>query len=524
MALFGSQAAFGGFGDGAAGGEGDLQQPALGVPSLPEASPAPPSKASDKEVNGGEAKDIKVQTFAEFAKEHNFNPKVAAGVAGALDFDSETTLVVDFAFLDEQDFQTAIGSMEVDGAPANRIQKGQAARLFATARSLTAASGLAVPGVEAPAVPPPAVTPSTTLMAASAKAPPATPSVPKTVYKFSTYIDQADDGVFHLLGFDEITKLRARYFDLFGDDPASPERPSDEQLSGLKAKLETGRAPYIDFGVFGQFSRRTTFFRKFEDQVLIDGRFRNMVIKGPANFVQWKSSWRIFRNAMIMLGAGVPAHFDRYEEGIRQLIVAHGNQSWATIAVADDLMRSEEWQLVFNDRLRANPDLNDPKVWSQICSDTAFRTGEGVRTHWWWERVTAPLSRGDPNRVVAEMEGNETGIVANISVGGQEHTGHGRRAASNNPRPKAKAKTMSRTMGACWAWNEGSCSKPCPNGRPHVCLTCGGSHRVGDCNASGTRNGKGGNDWNTGNAQNSKGKSKAKGKGKGHKGGKSNNK
>jgi hypothetical protein len=33
----------------------------------------------------------------------------------------------------------------------------------------------------------------------------------------------------------------------------------------------------------------------------------------------------------------------------------------------------------------------------------------------------------------------------------------------------------------CFAWNLNGCSAKCPEGRRHVCRSCGGSHRQGDC-------------------------------------------
>ena len=505
MALFGSRAPFGGFEEEKdteeLGGQGD----AVGRDG--------PAGAVGNEVG----KDPCETYLVDFAKEYKVVDKVVAGLGKALDFDPAETLIADFAYLEESDLTEALAVLEVDGKPANRIQKSQVQRLFATARARMANQGLVVPGY----VPPASTSSTTTLvqapsvMVATPKASAAPTPPPKTLYKMATYIDQADDGTFHMLPLEDLNRMRAAYFNMFGDDPPSHERPSDEQLSGLKAKLDTGRAPYVDFGVFGQFNRRTTFFRKYEDQVLIDGRFRTMVIKGPGNFVQWKSSWRIYRNAMIMVGAGVPAQFDKYEEGLRQLMVAHGNASWGTVAIADDLMRSEEWQLVYDEMARREVAMTE-KVWSQICGDTAFRVGEGIRTHWWWERVTAPLARGDPSKIIAEMEGNEVGVVANASVNAAGSKDNNKRAGNFTPRPRAKARTTEKTSGACWAWNEGRCQRPCPANRPHVCSICGDNHRASDCpfGSSGT---KGGNN----NDQNGKGKSKNKSKnGKGAKGAK----
>ena len=503
MALFGQQAGFGGFED-----KGDET---ASVPEVPG-----PVVETEAQVVGEVSKGQAVTYLLDLAKEHKVSEKVVAGMGKALDLDPSELLIADFAYFDESDVTEMLAGLEVEGKPANRIHKSQVLRLFATSRAHVTRLGLVIPGYV-----PPAPTSSTTptgpsLMTPTPKAAAAPAPLPKTVYKMATYIDQAEEGVFHMLPLEDLTRMRNVYHDMFGDEPPSHERPSDEQLSGLKSRLDSGRAPYVDFGVFGQFNRRTTFFRKFEDQVLIDGRFRTMVIKGPANFVQWKSSWRIFRNAMVMLGAGVPAHFDKYEEGVRQLMVAHGNSAWATVAIADDLMRSEEWQLVYDDHCRRGVQITD-KVWSQICSDTAFRVGEGVRTHWWWERVTAPLARGDPTKVIAEMEGNELGVVANASVHAYNNNeSASKRSGSFNPRPRAKAKMAAKPVGACWAWNDGACQRPCPHNRPHVCSQCGGNHRVSDCPTSGSKTDK--SNYNGGGGK-GKGKNRSK-NGKGAKGAK----
>ena len=470
-----------------------------------ERAQAPAVLTPQDESAGAGSNDVDYQSLSltEFARTAKIPDRVVVALSAAMDFDPTSTPVADFAFVPQTDVDEAIAAMTIEGSPPSAIVKGQGLRLWSAARKALAAAGLAPPGVE-PVAPPP---PTTTLMMASPKASsPAGP--PKTALKMSQYIDQADEGTFHMMDPPALRDVRQRYVDIFGDTPAGHENPSDEQLSGLKQLLDSGRCPYVDFGVFGQFNRRTSFFRKFEDQVLIDGRFRTMVIKGPNSYVQWKSSWRVYRNAMIMLGAGVPAHFDKYEEGIRQLVVAHGPRAWATLATADDLMRGEEWKIIFNDRIAKDAEIVNSKPWSVIVADTSFRVGEGVRTHWWWERVTAPLSRGLENAgaMIAEMEGNETGLGAGASVVGQPEAGGGKRRADfMTPRPKAKAKSNGYTN-YCREWNNGGCRKPCPHRAVHSCSNCGGNHRARDCpqvQGKGSSNSGGG-----------KGKPNGKGKGK----------
>ena len=56
---------------------------------------------------------------------------------------------------------------------------------------------------------------------------------------------------------------------------------------------------------------------------------------------------------MIKLGAAQPSSLDTYEEGIRQL-VAMFPQGWGTIATADEVQRSERWEVAFQ-QVAMNP-------------------------------------------------------------------------------------------------------------------------------------------------------------------------
>ena len=87
--------------------------------------------------------------------------------------------------------------------------------------------------------------------------------------------------------------------------------------------LNEDRAPYTDFAVWGPYGRRQTKHMKFTAQVWVGGELVTRQLTGPANFEAWRAPWRVFRAAMILLGACLPGPLDEYEENIRALAIAH---------------------------------------------------------------------------------------------------------------------------------------------------------------------------------------------------------
>ena len=131
--------------------------------------------------------------------------------------------------------------------------------------------------------------------------PPPLPTPAISTLKFNDYLDFVDDGSFPLLTEEERIPFRAHYRAVTGGEPPASHRPSNEQLSALKARLSQGRTPFADFSVFGSFNRRTAYLRKFDDQVLVDGAWTRKPLRGPSCFAAWESCWNIFKVAMIAL-------------------------------------------------------------------------------------------------------------------------------------------------------------------------------------------------------------------------------
>ena len=55
-------------------------------------------------------------------------------------------------------------------------------------------------------------------------------------------------------------------------------------------------------------------------------------------------SWRVYRSALIMVGAAGPAEIDAYYLGLERLLMTHG--SWAIISDADTDARAGRWDRV----------------------------------------------------------------------------------------------------------------------------------------------------------------------------------
>ena len=129
---------------------------------------------------------------------------------------------------------------------------------------------------------------------------------------FKDYLDQTLTGRFALLHDSEISQLRQKYFDHCGAHPNNDERPSDEQISAMAARIRDrsgGRvwAPFAEFAVFGPFDGRATKLRTFTAMVLNrDGAWQQRTLRGPSSFAQWEASWRVYEVLLIMLDVCPP--------------------------------------------------------------------------------------------------------------------------------------------------------------------------------------------------------------------------
>ena len=395
-------------------------------------------------------------------------------VLGDLDLTLE-----DFAYIDDEDYQAVVGSFTINGSAPGPIQKAQAKKLMAKARATVLAPTSSI---------------------ASSAPPPAAPVAPAvlTQLKISSFVDQASEMAFALLTPDQLAPYRAKYENVFHVPPPLNQRPTDEQLSALKALLATGRTPYVDFAIFGPFDEVEAKHRKFTEQVFVDGALQTRLLHGPSSYSAWEACWKVYRAAMVMLDQASVGALDAYAEGIRQLVLTYSE--WGCISRADVTMRSVQWSIVKEEMDRAKPQGYDAmKPWDHIICKTAFGS-EGPRAHWWWLAVVGPLSAGGAAASSGAALGRVDRLEGRVH---QEQPSKKQKGANNgggnslNPSSKGKGapKGNKQAKEICYDWNNGGCADgPCPNGRQHICRHCRQPHRGNGCTKNPT---KGANAQNT---------------------------
>ena len=107
-------------------------------------------------------------------------------------------------------------------------------------------------------------------------------------------------------------------------------------------------------------------------------------------------------------------------------------------------------------------------------------------TQWWAKSVVNPCqanpSGGDAavSNTINVLEGlAASSVSATFGPWQGAHTKTRNKATKGNVTTKGAGKSE-----ACFTWNRGHCVSPCPQGRPHVCQSCGGGHRLTECPAA----------------------------------------
>ena len=472
---------FGGFGDGAvlaAGVGGEPSNVGAGNNLPLAASQAGPTGAVTA-VNKNDP-----DLVLAFAEKHRVPARVAKSLlralGGAADED-ELTLVADLGSTSEEQVQNAVKDMVFEeGGNPSALHRGSALRLWRASVSYAKLQGY---GDHAESAVAEAVAP--VVVSAAPPAP--------AQRKLADVLDQGDDGNFVPLNMDELTKIRERHVEVTGAEPPQDERPSADQLAALKSKLGAGKCPYVDLGLFGPFGDRTAKLRKFQAQIWVDGELTTKFVGGPRTFEAWKSSWAVFRAAMIMLDVCTPSALDKYARGLERLISLHGH--WDMLMVIDEKCRGEQWDILAEQCARKNPEGYSPtKPWQYIINESAYSPTGGALAEWWYYSFVAPVTYkiAAPLKSSAEFEGSAGTTVDPVPLGGKgAGRGRGSGGASGKARPIASSAASSGSSRICMAWNRGGCKDDCSGGNRHVCSICGGAHRATECGSGKGSKGKG---------------------------------
>ena len=290
--------------------------------------------------------------------------------------------------------------------------------------------------------------------------PPAQPLVPEAAAvvdlpvvvkgKVSAVLDQADEGMFEALDPSKRAEYRSNHLLMTGGAPPEGRIPSSDQMAALASKLAKQEAPYADFAVFTPAGRRLHKLRKFEAQVFIDGELKTRSLRGPSDFQSWKASWAVFRAAMISIGALSPSTLDGYERGIETLVAMFPTH-WGVIYCADEILRSEHWQ-VLAEELQDAGAWPDDLPWDKVVRLSTFGGGDSTfrMSHWWKLHAEAPCQRaGSAVAFLQQIEGTKLlpmpeGMTSSSAAAAPRDAGSAGRA----PKKRKQTPSSSSSFGA----------------------------------------------------------------------------
>ena len=345
--------------------------------------------------------------------------------------------------------------------------------------------------------------------------------------KMTQVIDQSDDGEFTVQSEEVRSRWYQQYFQTTGGWPPEEEDPTSEQVSALDKRINTQDiSPFVDFGVWVPYGSKALRASRFRSYVLTANGYVTKELPGPATFVQWRSSFRILRTALVMLDAVSLASLHAYEMTIERLTRTYPS-AWHLIYSADELARSSH-----SNRLRSRmvmdakagrtvPLMWDPKrpwdfIFNLVAMDDSFWQQQVISPALAWiaagsqgkprtpaEQLAAGFMNGGVQSITPQVEGPKqsnmdptfTGTTRTRrrngkrkQRGGDGEDGQGGKGSPNTNR-KGNGKGMTKQL--CYGWNNGN--GPCaglPPGQPcaskvtreHRCTICQSpGHPSKDC-------------------------------------------
>jgi hypothetical protein len=230
------------------------------------------------------------------------------------------------------------------------------------------------------------------------------------VLKMSTLLDQTDESELMPPDLQTVHSWSPRYLQIMGDHPMEEEEPTDAQMAALDKRVnQLGQAPYVDMGVWLPFGRRALRNQKMRAFFPVgDGTFVAREFPGPQNFLQWQTSWKVFKVAAISLDICSIASLLLYEKAIEKMTV-QWPRNWGLIAHADDKARAERLERVrrqlamdVGNNKSVPADYNEDKPWSVVFRLVAQDEG------YWNDQVrhpaTAWLASGSKGAPMASSE------------------------------------------------------------------------------------------------------------------------
>eukprot|EP00435_Cladocopium_sp_Y103_P008443 s1353_g2.t1 len=203
--------------------------------------------------------------------------------------------------------------------------------------------------------------------------------------KLSAILDPTLDAEVIPLEATEIAALYEGYRQRYGDFPGSDSDPSGDQLAALRQVISSGALPFACFTIFGPHGQRLLRQQAFTGYQLnvATGEWSKREQQGPSNYHQWHRAWRVYRSAMLLLGAADAERLDNYAETIRGFVTQFGDDTWFLISKADAQMRSEQMERLRR-QLRSNPEwgYNEASPWSSVFM-------AATKDHEYWSKELA---------------------------------------------------------------------------------------------------------------------------------------
>lgn len=99
------------------------------------------------------------------------------------------------------------------------------------------------------------------------------------------------------------------------------EEPTIEQLSALmKRTIVMDLNPYADFGIFVPYGAKALRASKFRTYTLTPEGYAVKELQGPSTYIQWRSCFRVYTTALLMLNIADLAPLRAYELFVEKLV------------------------------------------------------------------------------------------------------------------------------------------------------------------------------------------------------------
>ena len=352
--------------------------------SAPAALPFAGDAAQPSEP-GAAGEMILPNTLAGFKKTPRGFFEFVAGLGADDDTEVET-----FLGLATSDMKDALDNAVLDGCTLPPIVKAGIAvfvrKIFRAAGFNERALGGSTPA--APAQPQPAFPP----VPANVAPPPAAAQQPEQdTIALSGVVDQTSRLTTRLMSFQDLFKIREHYVTTCGRAPPDAHLPTAEQLSCLRALVQAGKVPYVDFAVWNAHGARLKHFARAEAAVFINGAFVSRTLEAPTSVEAWEQSWALFSVAMVSLNEASPGTMAMYADGLRTLLSLFPSR-WDALLATDIIVRTERWS-----RLREQFELSPPPgfsseaPWDAVIAASAFNHA-GPLAAWWQTHFVLPAT------------------------------------------------------------------------------------------------------------------------------------